>query len=89
LEFEDSPIHLEINLSKSFWNRCRELRKREIREWLQSNGLDVWTKGKPPSLWLEPLGGQHFFALQTTTGEMNHSDYQSRLDEECTPVSFS
>ncbi|MGO9314587.1 MAG: hypothetical protein ACLQBD_15870 [Syntrophobacteraceae bacterium] len=60
LEFENSPVRVEVNLSESFWNRCREIRKKEIREWLQSNGFDSWTKGEPPSLWLEPLGGQRF-----------------------------
>jgi hypothetical protein len=25
LEFENSPVRVEINLSDSFWNRCSEL----------------------------------------------------------------
>lgn len=60
LEFENSPVRIEVNLSESFWSSCRELRKKEIREWLQDQSLDSWSKGNPPTLWLEPLGGQCF-----------------------------
>lgn len=60
LEFEDSAVQVKINLSESFWRKCRELRKKEIRDWLQLHGLAPWDRGNPPPLWLEPLGGQNF-----------------------------
>jgi len=51
---------VEVNLSKSFWSKCPELRKKEIGEWLIKNGLGRWPKGNPPKLKLEPIGDRKF-----------------------------
>ncbi len=51
---------VEVKLSESFWNKCPELRKKEIGVWLIKNGLGRWPKGNPPKLKLEPVGDRRF-----------------------------
>lgn len=52
LELDKNPQSINVNINKpSFWGpNCRELIKKEIGIWLQSNGLAPWPKGKPPKL---------------------------------------
>jgi len=71
LEFENSLTKAGVNIAKkSFWTpECRELIKKEIGEWLQNNGLDLWTEDNPPKLWLEPLGNQRFLLRGLTPND--------------------
>ena len=59
LEGISQPI--TVNIHKDSWERgCEELVKKEIGEWLISNGLAPWVKAKPPKLCLEPISGNMF-----------------------------
>ena len=51
---------VEVSISKSFWNKCPELRKKEIGEWLIKNGLAKWPENYPPKLRLEQIGDRKF-----------------------------
>jgi len=51
---------VEVNLSDKFWNKCPELRNKEIGKWLINNKLAKWQKGKPPKIELEPIGNKKF-----------------------------
>jgi len=62
LELESQAKRFDVNIAKpSFWsNACRELISAEIGCWLIQNGLAPWTKGMPPKLILESMGGNRF-----------------------------
>jgi len=49
-----------VELSKSFWDRCSELRSREIGVWLIAHGHAKWGTGVPPTFQLEHVGGNKF-----------------------------
>ena len=53
LELGEDDV-VQVNLSNSFWNRCSELRKKEIGKWMLDRGLAPWPKGYPPQFRLEP-----------------------------------
>jgi len=63
LELEGLPTPIEVNIDKpSFWDgTCYELVKKEIGEWLISNGLAPWPKRHPPKLRMEHISGNRFF----------------------------
>ena len=51
---------VRANLSKSFWGRCPEIRKKEIGSWLLKNSLAPWPKGSPPTFNLTKTRGSRF-----------------------------
>jgi len=51
---------VEVNLSNSFWQSCRELRSAQIGRWMIGKGLAAWTKGSPPVFELELIGNRKF-----------------------------
>ena len=50
----------EVNLARSFWRGCTELRGAAIGKWMLDRGLAPWPKGRPPRLRLEPAGERRF-----------------------------
>ena len=59
IEFDDRPS-ATVNISKSFWHKCPELRSSEIGKWMLDKGLAPWPKGKPPKLKLIIIGQRRF-----------------------------
>ena len=53
-----------VRISSSFWNRCSELRSKEIGAYMIANGLAPWPKGDPPQFELVPEG-EAAFRLET------------------------
>jgi hypothetical protein len=51
---------ITVRLSTSFWNTCKELRKKEIDTWMQAQGFSSWPTRQPPQLELTPLGNRDF-----------------------------
>ncbi|NOX20122.1 MAG: hypothetical protein GXO99_02510 [Nitrospirae bacterium] len=51
---------IKINLSQSFWKKCKELRKKEIGRWMLEKGIAPWSKGNPPELELIPEEDNRF-----------------------------
>jgi hypothetical protein len=49
----DAGESIEVNLSKSFWKNCTELRSAEIGNWMLNLGLAPWPKNEPPEFELE------------------------------------
>ncbi len=66
LELEGRPTPIKVNIDKpSFWDGvCYELVKKEIGEWLISNGLAPWPKRHPPRLRMEHISGNRFFVYK-------------------------
>lgn len=64
--WSDVRIELEgngtvnVRLSPSFWNACKELRKKEIGIWMQARGFSNWPNRQPPQFDLTPLGNRTF-----------------------------
>jgi len=58
-EREDAPVPL----SKSFWDRCSELRSAAIGRWLIRNGLGSWPRGRPPTVQLQHVADNRFKLL--------------------------
>jgi len=63
LELEGVPNLIIVNIRKqSFWEGdCPELIKKEIGQWLRSNGKAPWPKRHPPKFCMEPMSGNRFF----------------------------
>ena len=64
---EWTQIEIELNvqfhrlqLTAGFWNECPEFRSPIIRAWLGRHGMLKWPKGSPPTLDLQPPGGNRF-----------------------------
>ncbi len=57
IEKEDE---IDVNLSKSFWRKCSELRSAQIGRWLFIHNLAPWVKYNPPRLKLMPIGDRRF-----------------------------
>lgn len=54
------PVIANID-KKSFWNgTCRELINSRLGEWMISQKLAPWPKGRPPKLLLEPIAPARF-----------------------------
>lgn len=54
---------LTIDLSRSFWRGCTEIRSKEIGKWiLDQLGQEktMWPKGRPPAFDLIPLSKDEF-----------------------------
>lgn len=49
-----------VTLSDSFWRTCSELRSSELGTWLRRHGLAPWPHRQPPTLRIEPAGGNRF-----------------------------
>ena len=62
LELAGESKEIVVNINKpSFWGHvCRELISKDIGIWLIKNGKAPWTKGKPPKMRMEPIGGNRF-----------------------------
>jgi hypothetical protein len=61
VEIDDQLRHFD--LSPGFWNDCPEFRDGPdgfIKAWVGRHGLLEWAKGRPPCVFLEPLGGNLF-----------------------------
>lgn len=56
----DDDGSAEVSLSPSFWRTCVELRSAEVGRWLLRRGLAPWPNGDPPTILLDPLGGNRF-----------------------------
>lgn len=65
LPYRGHWVKVEINVAKkSFWDsRCRELINKDIGRWLIAIRLAPWSKGRPPRIEIEPLGGRRFGVL--------------------------
>lgn len=59
---------IEIELRKTFWSTCNELRSKTIGEFLINHNLESWTKGKPHHLILTPIKDQ-LFSLNLSKGD--------------------
>jgi len=59
IELEEGNI-IEVNLSKSFWRCCPELRKAEIGKWMLEHRLVPWQKGDPPKMEMVHIRGNRF-----------------------------
>ena len=55
IELEGETNQINVNLSPSFWRRCKELRSAGIGRWLIKNGLAPWPRYNPPELRLEHI----------------------------------
>ena len=55
----DEPF--EVNISKSFWGRCIELRSYKIGKLLLNKRLAPWKKYHPPRLRLEKIKDKNFY----------------------------
>ena len=64
IEFEGNG-QVEVNLSNSFWQGCRELRSAQIGKWMIKIGVAPWPKGSPPELKLEPIGNRKFMLRES------------------------
>ena len=56
----DGEFHV-FRLSPTFWTTCPEFRGGPIPNWLKTNKLDKWLRGKPHRLTLKPLGQNRFW----------------------------
>jgi len=65
---------IEINLSKSFWQDCIELRNSKIGTYLISRGLAPWGENQPPKLTLEPYGTKKFYLNFNPDYEKEYSE---------------
>ena len=52
--------HVEININPSFWNKCSELRHKEIGSWFIKLGCSKWPKGKPPKFSMKQIKQKRF-----------------------------
>jgi hypothetical protein len=68
---EGKPDYLELHLTgrgdvrvivtAGFWNRCPEVRHREIGAWIMGQGIKMpWPSGKPPRFPIERVGRNSF-----------------------------
>jgi len=62
LKLEGEPKDIKVNLSKSFWDNCPELRSKYIGIWLIQNRKTPWQKGRPPKMIMECVRGNKFRA---------------------------
>lgn len=53
---------IEVNLSKSFWTNCCELRSKLLGKWMIEFNIAPWANREPPKLRLE-LSGDRLFKL--------------------------
>jgi hypothetical protein len=53
---------VSIDLSRSFWRSCTELRSSEVGSWLLSQEAAPWPKGSPPGIVVTPEAGNRFTA---------------------------
>jgi hypothetical protein len=60
----DEEKSVEVNISDSFWNGCRELRSKEIGRWLLEHELAPWDKGFPPTVIMTHIQS-NCFAVKT------------------------
>ena len=58
--------HAAIQLSKSFWARCIELRSAAVGRWLIRHHLAPWPPGDPPTLALLHVEGNAFRLSEET-----------------------
>lgn len=49
-----------VNVSRSFWGECSELRSAKIGRWMINRGYQRWPKGSPPVFELAPIGERKF-----------------------------
>jgi len=54
---------VEVKITPSFWNRCFELRSKEIGKWLIRNGFGSWSKGNPPKFAIVQIKNNRFKVL--------------------------
>ena len=48
VELPGTSAPLRINLSRSFWRSCPEVRAAKIGQWMRSRGDAPWPPGQPP-----------------------------------------
>ena len=51
---------VRVNLSKTFWTTCPEVRSKKIGEWLISSGYGTWPRGNPPRFQIRQITNNHF-----------------------------
>jgi hypothetical protein len=51
-----------IDLTKSFWRSCTELRSAHVGQWLLAQDAAPWPKGSPPGIVVTPESGNRFTA---------------------------
>lgn len=67
-EWSDVVLDLEgagdvrVQLSRSFWRSCTELRSADVGRWLLSQGAAPWLKGNPPGIVVTPDTENRFSA---------------------------
>jgi hypothetical protein len=47
-------------LPDSFWRNCPHICHKSICEFIKRRGLNIWHRGKPPVLILQPISKGHF-----------------------------
>jgi hypothetical protein len=65
VEMDGQLYHFD--LSPGFWQDCPEFRdgrEASIKAWLGRHALLDWPKGRPPTLMLDPVGGNRFRLLK-------------------------
>lgn len=50
----------EVEITPGFWNKCSEIRSKEIGKWLIKHDIDRWHRGHPPRIKIEHQGGNRF-----------------------------
>ena len=60
LDLPNGRSEVRVELSRSFWRDCPELRSAEIGQRLNGAGHGRWPKGNPPGFSLIKVSGNHF-----------------------------
>ena len=60
LDLPNGRSGVRVELSRSFWRDCPELRNAGIGQWLIGAGHGRWPKGNPPAFSLSRVSGNHF-----------------------------
>ena len=68
LQLQGNDKVFSVNVSKSFWKNCPELRSANIGKWLKRNRRLPWVKGHPPKLELKQQGRSNYFDLRLLKG---------------------
>ena len=68
LKLQGDDKVFSVNVSKSFWKNCPELRSANIGKWLKRNRRLPWGKGHPPKLELKQQGRSNYFDLRLLKG---------------------
>ena len=63
LSLEGYSKNVEVKITPGFWNKCSEIRNREIGLWFQQLKCTTWPKDKPPEFIME-VKSERFFSVR-------------------------